>query len=136
MPDQSENSQGEVAQRIAASTDDVERAKLLAWVSQLVQIRDGSDSLFAKGTKGVATSVSVAASSKLRRRRELRAEKRGATGGNFGPTKQKSESCDSLFAFSGSTAGYCPPFSSSIFWQSSLSGIRCHSGHLIPESTR
>jgi hypothetical protein len=58
MPDQGESSQREVAQRIAASADEVERAKLLAWAFRLVQIRDGSGSLFAKGRDALSVTFS------------------------------------------------------------------------------
>ena len=75
MSDQGDSGQREVAQRIAASVDDVERAKLLAWVFQLVQIRDSSGSLFAKGRdalsvtfrEGVAWPVVKLVGSEMRR---------------------------------------------------------------------
>ena len=75
MPDQEDSGQREVAQRIAASVDEVERAKLLAWVFQLVQIRDSSGSLFAKGRdalsvtfrEGVAWPVVKLVGSEMRR---------------------------------------------------------------------
>lgn len=58
MPQPGNDSQREVAQRIAADAGDDERAKLLAWALRLVQIRNGTGSLLAKGRDALSVTFS------------------------------------------------------------------------------